>query len=226
MARDSKKQLPWLRKELLEPSHAPIFYYDGASWLFKLSQTHADRLLVLRVLSNMDLRGLDGGHYVELVHWFAVNGYDTREAAFNILKYPAFQAHLPDGGLTLKQDYAFICMLFPMKESVFTDDLVQRMAHELDKTAQRSLLQALWYVATPETIAVLRKTVRDSLVHAKTRAYAQKLLDRVPKSFPGEGGGLSNKPLRAARRQVMQKKVSDDALIEFVQLTKEIMEKQ
>ena len=213
--------LPLLRQLLRDPSQSRFFYFDGSKLLLSLSEAPDDLALVARSIPRADLRGIEPTEYLRTTHWLASKGQDTREAAFRILAYPEFTAFIPQHALTLGQDYSLVCMLFPMDESTFVDDLVRRLASESVPKSQRSILLALWYAATPSARDAIARYTAGS---GEVRAYAAELLAR---KAPSSGGGsLSLQQLRDERRSVMSRPISDEALIEFDRLTASIMAKQ
>ena len=120
---NAPQALPLLRAELSDPSNSSFFFYDGAKLLLSLSKDKSDQSIVLRSLPKADLRSVDHTDYLITVHWFARNGFDTRQAALRILDFPDFEAFIPLHALRLGQNYSLIYMLFPTKESVFVGDL-------------------------------------------------------------------------------------------------------
>lgn len=222
---DPANILPLLRQELADPTNSAFFYYDGSKLLLSLSKDRADQLLALRSMPKADLTGIQHGDYLRTIKWFANNGLDTREAAFRILAFPDFKAFIPQHALTLGQNYSLIYMLFPLEESVFSADLAKRLSVERNPQALKSLLLALWYTATPEGNAAIRSLAADPTAPEEAKAYAKMLLER--KVSPLGFISLSSvKSLREERRKVMQRPISDEALMEFDSLTAKIMAKQ
>jgi hypothetical protein len=222
---DSKNYLPFLRKELNNPSSSAFFFYDGSQLLLSLSKEQSDRALALKSIPKADINGLQPTDYLQSVHWFAQNGFDTREAAFRILAYSDFKAFIPQHALTLGQDFSLIYMLFPMDETIFAPDLVQRLSLETTAKPLKSVLLALWYTATPAGNAAIRKFADDPKGQPEAKTYAKELLARkVPKI---SSASLSTATaLREERRKVMRRPISDEALGEFDKLTAQLIAKQ
>jgi hypothetical protein len=215
--------LPLLRAELANGSTPGFFFYDGAKLLLSLSNTNEDRKLALQSLPKADLRDIQSTDYVTTVHWFASNGFDTREAAFRILAYPEFTAFIPQHSLTLGQNYSLICMLFPLQNIPFERDLINRLDTEHDPDSQKSLLLALWYTLTPAGMATIKEFGRKSGVDEAVAAYARDLAARRA----GFVFSLSSaESLRSERTKLMQRPISDEALAEFDALTLKILAKQ
>jgi hypothetical protein len=221
---DPSNTLPLLRKELDNPANSAYFFYDGSKLLLSLSKDKSDLALALRSIPKVDLRSIQHADYLQAVKWFASNGFDTREAAFRILTAPDFKAFIPAHALTLGQNYSLICMLFPMDESVFASDLVKRLALERQVESQKSLLLALWYLATPEAKEAITAFAGDQMKNVDSKSYAYELLARKLPVLTFSGFS-SEQTLRAERRKVMMRPISDEALTEFEQLTLKIIAK-
>lgn len=222
---DPGAYLPRLRRLLADPARSAFFYYDGSKLLLSLSKDPQDLALVARSIPRADLRGIQNSDYLRTVHWLAIRGQDTREAALRILDFPKFTAFIPQHALTLGQDYALVYMLFPMEESRFVGDLVARLPSERDTQSQRSILMGLWYAATPAARDALKAYAAGTTGSDDARKYAAELLARKPPLL--RGMSLSTLPaLREQRRQVMTRPISDEALMEFDQLTVKILARQ
>jgi hypothetical protein len=221
---DPPNTLPLLRRELENPSNSAFFSYDGSKLLLALSSDRSDQALALRSIAKADLRGVQHSDYLRTVHWFASKGFDTREAAFRILAFPGFKAFIPQHALTLGQNYSLICMLFPMEETRFVPDLSARLATEPDLDAQKTLLLALWYAGTPAGNAAVKAFASDQNDHPEATTYAKSLLERA--TGPGSFSLSSAEALRDERRKVMQRPISDEALMEFDELTLKLIAKQ
>jgi hypothetical protein len=220
---NAPQALPLLRAELSDPSNSSFFFYDGAKLLLSLSKDKGDQAIALRSLPRADLRSVDHTDYLTTVHWFARNGFDTRQAALRILDFPDFHAFIPQHALTLGQDYSLIYMLFPTRESVFVGDLAERLKGEAALPSQRSLLLALWYTVTPIGTAAIRSFVERPGASGEALTYARELLSRRA----GPGVSLSSSSsLREERMKLMQRPISDEALHEFDSLTQELLAKQ
>lgn len=222
---DPANTLPLLRRELADSSNSAFFYYDGSKLLLSLSKDHADQLLALRSMPKADLTGIQHDDYLRTIKWFANNGLDTREAAFRILAFPDFKAFIPQHALTLGQNYSLIYMLFPLDESVFSADLAKRILVERNTQALKSMLLALWYLATPEGNTAIKTFAANPASPEEAKAYAKTLLERKVSPL-GLVSFSSVKSLREERRKVMQRPISDEALMEFDSLTAKIIAKQ
>lgn len=221
---DPSSTLPLLRTELENPSNSAFFFYDGSKLLLALSADRSDRALALRSIAKADLQGVQHSDYLTTVHRFASEGFDTRDAAFRILAFPDFKAFIPQHALTLGQDYSLICMLFPMEETLFVSDLSTRLAAESNAGTQKSLLLALWYAAIPAGNTAVKAFADSQNDRPEAVAYAKALMERT--AGPGAFSSSSAQSLREARRKVMQRPISDEALMEFDELTMKLIAKQ
>jgi hypothetical protein len=215
--------LPLLREELANGSNPSFFFYDGAKLLLSLSSDNEDRKLALRSLPKADLRDIQTTDYLTTIHWFASNGFDTREAAFRILAYPDFKAFIPQHSLMLGQNYSLICMLFPLQNIPFERDLISRLETEHNPDSQKSLLLALWYTMTPAGMAAIKEFGKKPGLDESVAEYARGLAARRA----GFTLSLSSaESLRSERAKLMQRPISDEALSEFDALTLKILAKQ
>lgn len=221
---DPANTLPLLRRELETPSNSAFFFYDGSKLLLVLSKERADQALALRSIAKADLQAIQPTDYVRTVQRLASQGLDTREAAFRILAFPDFKVFIPQHSLTLGQDYCLITMLFPMDEALFVPDLAARLAAESNLQTQKSLLLALWYTVTPAGDAALKAFVNNPNAQPDAVTYAKTLMGRTADlRFLSLSSAQS---LREERRKVMQRPISDEALIEFEQLTGKLLAKR
>jgi len=221
---DPPNTLPLLRRELEAPSNPAFFFYDGSKLLLGLSKDRTDRALALRSIAKADLRGIDHTDYVRTVHRLAGEGFDTREAAFRILAFPDIRVFIPQHSLTLGQNYSLICLLFAMDEALFVPELATRLADESNAQTQKSLLLALWYAVTPAGDAAIKAFADNKDHHAEAAAYAKTLMDR--RTGLSSSSPSSEQSLREERRKVMLRPISDEALIEFDQLTSKLVAKR
>ncbi|HXH11814.1 MAG TPA: hypothetical protein VNP04_18875 [Alphaproteobacteria bacterium] len=215
---DPAKWLPLLKRELADPSNSAFFFYDASKLLLSLSTNRQDQELALRSIPKVDLRGMDHAEYLRIVHWFARNGFDTRDAAFRILAFPDFKAFIPQHALMLGQNYALIYMLFPLDESIYLDDLISKLETETNVQSQKSLMLALWYTVTSSGDAALKRFAADRRKPSEARKYAEELLSRQVPDVGSETPSSAS-TLKEQRRKIMQRPISDEALIEFDRLT-------
>ncbi len=215
--------LPRLRGELSNTENSKFFFYDGAKLLLSLSKDKSDQALALRSLPRVDFRDIQLDDYLRTVHWFARNGFDTREAAFRVLDFPDFEAFIPQHVLTLGQNYAFIYMIFSATPTAYLNDLIERLKTEPDPRSQKSLLLALWYTVTPEGVSAIQSFGAKPETPKDLATYAYALLARRA------GTGVVSDAatvLREDRMMVMRRPISDESLHEFDRLTQQLLGKQ
>jgi hypothetical protein len=220
--------LPALRTELASVDAPPFFLYDGSMLLLSLSDTPADRRLVLKAIAHCDLRDVQPTEYFRQVHRLATLGEDSTEAAFHILGAPKFTVYIPQHALTLGQNYALIYMMLPVDPSCWIAPAISRLEVEMDSTAQKSLLLLIWYAQTKEADAIIAAWAAATDKPAASRDYARELLAKNSNAeFLALGSGLpqSVDSIREERRELM-KRVSDEALIELDRKTAQLAAKR
>lgn len=221
---DPAKMLPLLRNELEEPAQPSFFYYDGSQLLLSLSRERSDKVLASHSIPKVNFKDVDQTDYVRTVQRLASAGIDTREAAFRVLEDPAFTAIIPQHALTLGQNFSLMYMLFPMDETIFEPSLEKRLEQESDPEAQKTLLLALWYAAMPAAETAISRFAGTAGKPEQAREYAKQLLKQKIPSLTGLGFS-SEQALREDRRKVMQRPISDEALMEFDHLTAKLRAK-
>lgn len=219
-----EQYVPALRAELRDKSNPAYFAYDGSKLLLSLSDLHADRALALDSIPRADLRGIQHTDYLRTVHWFAVNGFDTTTAALRILDFPDFKAFIVQHALTLGQNYSLIYMLFPMSELNYISDLVELLEVEEHSASQKSILLALWYTLNNEAREAATQFIYDESKPEESRLYGRELANRSA-PITGYLTFSSETELREERRKVMLK-LSDEALLEFDNITEKLLAKQ
>ncbi len=223
-AKNNKDEiLPILRKELEENYHKPFFYYNGASLLLSLSEATADKELFLRSIVKADLNDLQHKDYLYRVQKLAVEGYDTSEAAFHILKYPSFKIFIPQHTLTLGQEYSLLYMLFPTNESFYLEKLISRLQTETDEVAVKSLLLCLWYTVTEKGNLAIESFIKRNQANPGLIQHAQSLLARN-KTIPRSDNIESYKVIKE-QRNIALSSISDEALYELNDYTKDMIGK-
>lgn len=124
--------------------------------------------------------------------------------------------------LTLGQNFSLIYMLYAIDGVSFDPDLLERLASEQDPVAQKSLLRATWYLMTPASMAALKAFAERPGVDPALASHANELRS----SFSGLSFSFSNpETLRNERRKMMQRPISDEALIEFDSYTMKLLAK-
>jgi hypothetical protein len=156
----------------------------------------------------------------------ARNELDTSDAALRILDYPQFKAIIPQHALTLGQDFSLIYMLIPTKKEYYIQKLIKRLSEEKNIASQKSIIQVLWYTVTKQGDQAIQQFSEDSSKPNESRMWAKELLGGKSKL------GLTSKltvssysSLKQKRKEVMSR-ISDEALIEFDQLTAKMLVKR
>jgi hypothetical protein len=221
--------LPLLRSELRADTNPSFFFYDGGKLLLKMSQRTDDRRLALRAIARSDLRDVSAGDYLVTVHALAVEGFDTADAAFNILRVREFTAVVPPRGLQVGPDYALVFMLMPTDERFYLSRAIARLDAEQDEVALRSLLVLVWYAGTPEGDAAIARLAETGPT-ARVRDFAAGMKDRTSmlRTDPRVGDFIrmnfprlespSPSEIRELRRVALNR-ISDEALLQFDALT-------
>lgn len=214
-----EQYLPLLRAELQAPSNSSFFYYDCSKLLLSLSENIDDRKIALKAIPKVDLLDVQPNDYLRTIHMLARNELDTSDAALRILDYPQFKVIIPEHALTLDQDFSLIYMLIPTKEEYYLQKLIKRLSVEKNIASQKSIIQMLWYTVTKQGDQAIQKFSEDSSEANESRMWAKELLGRKSKL------GLTSKltvssysSLKQKRKEVMSR-ISDEALIEFDELT-------
>lgn len=202
-----------------------ILYCDGGMLLIHKSREQEDLDLGLQSIAKCALSDIEHTPYFYTMHALALRGVDTLPLQLRMLSKPKYTTMIVANSTTLGQDYAFLYPLLVQDETKYVPRLAQRATKERDRTAQTTLLLAIWYAATPEAEAALRsiaakgatKTLRDG---------ATKLLEQTA-AFRGWGeqdptlvkmkeaiklqGTAGAAELRALRQKRMRT-ISEDAL--------------
>lgn len=226
------KFLPLLRAELQASSNPEFFYYDGSKLLLSLSKAKSDKNIAINAIPRCDLRDIQRTDYLWTVYQLAFEGYDTSEAAFHILKYPDFQAIIPQHALVLGQDYSFIYMLILIKEEFYIEKAISRLEKETDETAQKSLIKLLWYLVTDSADEAIKKAAADTSRPSSVRESANSMvesMDEIGKeltatdieklSSSANVSPTASYPDLKTIRQRRMNRISDEALHEFEQIT-------
>jgi hypothetical protein len=221
-----EQYLPLLRAELQAPSNPSFFYYDCSKLLLSLSENIDDRKIALKAIPKVDLLDVQHDDYLSTIHMLARNELDTSDAALRILDYPQFKAIIPQHALTLGQDFSLIYMLIPTKEEYYIQKLIKRLSEEKNIASQKSIIQVLWYTVTKRGDQAIQQFSEDSSKPNESRMWAKELLGGKSKL------GLTSKltvssysSLKQKRKEVMSR-ISDEALIEFDQLTAKMLVKR
>ncbi len=216
-----------LRIELARSDAPPFFYYDGAKLLLTLTEAREDKQLALDAIVKADLIDIDSTDYFYTIHRFAVEEFDTTEAAFKVLAIPEFYAIVSRHAMTLDQEMCLVYMLLPTKEEFYLGKAERRLFTEKDIAAQKSLLFLIAHTVTKsgdETIArfaASKEKPEESRNHAKQIIrFSEQAKSAFVPFFPFK----SYDSLKAEQRKIMAR-VSDEALYEWDRLRLKIRKK-
>lgn len=215
-----------LRTELRAPGNSELLYCDGGMLLLAKSNSADDQVLGLASLQRCSLAEIQHTPYFYTLHSLASKGHDTFGLQARILAKPKYSVFIVQHVLSLGQDYAFLYPSLVQEESVYVPRLIGRLREERDPTAQKSLVRALWYAATPESEATVRTFANSSDASTLAQDDARKLLKSLDEIRLLKSGdtilrrilsainvdeGISDSELRAKRRARMRS-ISDEAL--------------
>jgi hypothetical protein len=206
-----------LRSELQRTDLPAFFNYDGAKLLLSLSTASADRQLALEAIPRANLLDLQSSDYLYTIHRFAVDEFDTSEAAFKILSDPAFKVFVPQHVLTLEHDYCLLYLLLPTREEFYLDKAIARLDQETNDTAFKSLLHLIAATVTTKGDAAIARYA-DGEAHPKalreTAATVRNSLKAMA-DVPLLGMSLhSYTSLKNEQRKIMAR-ISDEALYDL-----------
>ncbi len=220
---NDKKYIELLRAELKKTDHVPFFYFDAGRLLLVLSGTPSDKKLFLQGMRHVNLRDLQTTDYLRIIHKLAVEGFDTSDAALKILQYPKFKAFIPQHFLKLEQDFSLIYMLFPLEDKLFIEKVISALFQEKNEVSQKSLMLVLWYTTTEIGWAALRKVARDKRFSIENKKYAEELLSRIQHASLFS---LSSYDSLKKKRRHSLRRISDEALYEFDDYTRDLLSKK
>ena len=215
-----------LRQELQVQGQPELVYCDGGMLLLAKSSSADDQTLGLASIARCSLVEIEHTPYFYTLHALAVRGIDTFDLQARMLSKPKYSVFIVQHALSLGQDYAFLYPFQVQDENAYVPRLIARLPSESDPTAQKSLVRALWYAATPESEAAIRSFATSASASSVAKADALALLkglDEV-RRWPSDHSTLErirsavNVPdavslseLRAMRRKRMHS-ISDEAL--------------
>lgn len=218
-----------LRAELRAGGNREQLYCDGGMLLLAKSRAPQDQELGIASLHKCSLAEIQHTPYFYTLHRLATQGVDTFNLQRRILSKPQYSAFIVQHALTLGQDYAFLYPFLVQQESSYVPRLIALLADESDAVAQKSIVRALWYAATPEAesavIAAAGSNRLSALAKADARALVKGLgvvrawkegdavLKRVRETLE-VNAATTEAELRSKRRARMRA-VSDEALYDL-----------
>ena len=221
---------PALTRALRAQSQSEMLYCDGGMLLLHKSKAAPDRALGLASIAKCSLVEIQHTPYFYTLHELAREGVDTLDLQWKILTKPRFSAFIVAHALTLGQDYAFVYPLLLKDESQYLGRLVERLRTEQDPIAQKTLVLAIWYAATPDAERALQDfATGGNSVSEVIRKEAARMLSRIEESRSLTFGAQSALYLRGktdissndgtseirAKRRKRMRSISDEALLEL-----------
>jgi len=218
-----------LRIELLADGNRELLYCDGGMLLLKSSRKPDDEELGLASIRKCSLAEIQHTPYFYTLHSLAVRGRDVLDLQFRMLDKPNYSVFVVQHSLKLGQDYAFLYPLLVRDEATYVPALIARLQAEKESTAQRSLVYALLYAATPESEKAIRTFADSADGSPAVRQDARQWLGRMEEArqWPSTHATLkriveelelppevTEDELRKKRRARMRS-ISDEALYEL-----------
>lgn len=221
---------PALIRALQAEGQSEMLYCDGGMLLLHKSKGASGRALGLASISKCSLAEIQHTPYFYTLHELARKGTDTLDLQWKLLSKPRFSAFIVAHALTLGQDYAFVYPLLLQDEDRYLGRIVERLRHEQDPVAQKTLVLAIWYAATPEAERALQDlAMPNSPVSDTVRKESARMLSRAEEARSLTFGAQSALYLRGrtdvtsndstaeirAKRRKRMRSISDEALIEL-----------
>ena len=209
-----------LRIELARTDTPVFFNYDGAKLLLSLSESSGDRSLALAAINRADIRDVQWNDFFLTVHFLAVSGLDTSDAAWKILWEDKFKVFIPQHSLTLDQEMCLLFLLLPTKESFYLEKAERRLFEEKSVVAQKSLLGLLANTATAQGDAALARFLTDASKPEEARNYAKTITETTKSMRSTTAAAVvgfsfkSYESLKEEQRKLFGR-VSDEALGEW-----------
>jgi hypothetical protein len=168
-----------LRSELRATGNREILYCDGGMLLLAKSNDPDDRPLGLSSIQRCSLAEIQHTPYFYTLHMLARGGVDTFDLQTRILSKPKYSVFIVQHALSLGQDYAFLYPFLVQDEAMYVPRLISRLRVESDPIAQKSVIRALWYAATPAAEAAVRAAAADQRIASVARDDATRLLQSL-----------------------------------------------
>jgi hypothetical protein len=197
--------------------------------LLNKSKTPEDQALGLTSIQKCSLTEIQHTPYFYTVHALAVRGVDTFDLQARMLTKPKYSVFIVQHALSLGQDYAFLYPFLVQEESVYVPRLIARLREERDPIAQKSLVRALWYAATPDAEDALRTFANEPGSVSTATEDARKLLESLGTVRQWKADDQTLKRVRSAinvservsvpelrtKRRTRMRAISDEALYDL-----------
>jgi hypothetical protein len=216
---------PLLRAELAHADQPRFFYYDGSSLLLSLSKTKDDQQLAAHAIARCDIRDVNRNDYFYTVRSLSMAGVEATDAALNILNDARFTVFVPAHVLTLEADYALIFMLNYASPAIYIPKLIAAFETNPGEPAKVAAITALWYSLEPAALDYIAKIQIVDSSPPKLKQRLAELQKRI-RDYRGNGivGFSSEAKLREKRKDSLRR-VSDEALYEYEDLTRDVLKK-
>lgn len=208
---------PLLRAELLAEGHNPYFYYDAGSLLMNYSKNNKDFEIVYKATLKANILDLNEFDFLRKVSKFALKGFDTYDFAQMVLDSKNFKVYLEDHALTLSKDYILLYILLPIDEKYYVDKLISRLENETDFENQLAIINVLGYSSTCKGDSAVAKY---SNLNSNNERFTKRI-ERF-KSYKHESQNISQYNKLIKRRNQILNYLSDEALYDFEETTKDI----
>lgn len=220
---------PALRTELRTVGNTELLYCDGGMLLLAKARDNEDEILGLASIRQCSLVEIQHTPFFYTLHALAVKGIDTFDLQTRMLSKPKYSVFIVQHALILGQDYAFLYPFLVQDESKYVPRLIARLQVENDEVAQKSLIRALWYAASPESFSALKVFLTLPNVKPSVKAEASNLLeqykkiqglkesDPILKRIYSELSGSQNLSLEElkSKRRMRMRSISDEALYDL-----------
>ncbi len=216
------KYLDELRKELKDVNNPAFFLYDGGHLLLSLTKSKDDYQIALDAMTKGNLQDIDRADYVRTMNFFAVNGLNTTEAALKIISEENFVAYIPQHAMSLDVGLSLRFMLLPIKSDLYIKSVIEKMKTVKNPTTTIYLLNFLLYTCTCEGDKVIQEYSDDKSQDESVRENATQL---VKKNKVKRTNNPSKYDELVKKRREILSRVSDEALYELNDVSRELKEK-
>ena len=216
--------LPRLHEELTRSDQPRFFYYDGSKLLLSLEKTPAAKALAASAIARCDIHDVLRDDYFYLVRSLGMERCDIVGAALNILDDEQFRVFVPAHALTLEADYCLIYMLNYVDPKLSVPKLIARFEADPRESARIAAITALWYTLEPTALAYIDTIPRVEDMPEKLRGRVFEFRKRNALRNKALIAFTSESSLRAKRKESLRR-VSDEALIEYEDFTRDIVGK-
>lgn len=216
--------VPLLRNELRNKSNPLFFQYDSGKLLFNITNERSDKESFVNFISNSDLRKLPKFNLLNSLVNLLKDDFDVSDVAMHILDYPDYSVFLSAHFLTLGQNYTFIYLAIPSDEIKMTNKLIERLNYEKNDTTIKTILLSLYYLTNEKADSALISYGNNVGNNFENMNYAKSLLTKDEKGELPSGvfSFFNNIDSLKKRRKNILRRISDEALYDFEEISSEI----